>query len=171
MELYFTKLEWEHHCFPIAATSDGLCYVGAFDEPSVLFEDWKRKYLPRAEVLIDDSRINPYREQLLGYLQGERTAFTLPLHPIGTPFQLDVWQALQTVPYGNTTTYSEIAAAVARPRAIRAVGTAIGKNRLLLVIPCHRIVGKNGDLIGYWGGLNMKRRLLALEQEIRPNSM
>lgn len=97
------------------------------------------------------------------YFSGMRKAFSVPLSPHGTPFQLAVWQALRAIPYGETRSYGEIAAAVGRPRAARAVGMANHDNPLLIFTPCHRVVGKNGALTGFACGLEVKRRLLALE--------
>ena len=97
------------------------------------------------------------------YFAGMRRTFTVPLSPHGTPFQLAVWEALRDIPYGQTRTYGEIAAAVGRPRAARAVGMANHSNPLLIFTPCHRVLGKNGDLTGFACGLDVKRRLLALE--------
>lgn len=101
--------------------------------------------------------------ELEEYFAGGRKAFAVPLSPHGTPFQLAVWQALRDIPYGQTRTYGEIAAAVGRPRAARAVGMANHDNPLLIFIPCHRVVGKNGGLTGFACGLEVKRRLLELE--------
>jgi methylated-DNA-[protein]-cysteine S-methyltransferase len=101
--------------------------------------------------------------QLSEYFASERTAFDLPLDPIGTPFQLEVWRAVRGVGYGETTTYGELADRIDRPGAARAVGAANGANPLAIVIPCHRLVGANGDLTGYSGGLEGKRWLLELE--------
>lgn len=103
------------------------------------------------------------REELLAYFSGERRDFDLPLDPAGTDFQRAVWEALRAIPYGGTRTYGEIAAAVGRPKAVRAVGQANHVNPLPIFIPCHRVVGKNGALTGYAGGLDLKRALLALE--------
>ena len=103
------------------------------------------------------------RTQLLEYLSGARRSFDLPLDPAGTAFQRSVWEALRAIPYGQTRTYGEIAAAVGRPRAVRAVGKANHVNPLPIFIPCHRVVGKNGALTGYAGGLDLKSALLALE--------
>ena len=97
------------------------------------------------------------------YFAGQRKTFTVPLSPHGTPFQLAVWEALRAIPYGGTRTYGEIAAAVGRPKAARAVGMANHDNPLLIVTPCHRVVGKNGSLTGFACGLEVKRRLLELE--------
>jgi methylated-DNA-[protein]-cysteine S-methyltransferase len=101
--------------------------------------------------------------QLLAYFAGELERFELPLAPRGTAFQQRVWEALAEIPYGSTTTYSELAAAIGRPSACRAVGAANGRNPLPVIVPCHRVIGAAGSLTGYGGGLERKRQLLALE--------
>ena len=103
------------------------------------------------------------REALLSYLAGERQGLDLPLAPVGTDFQRSVWTALKAIPYGQTRTYGEIAAAIDRPKAVRAVGQANHHNPLPIFLPCHRVVGSGGTLTGYAGGLEMKKALLALE--------
>ena len=103
------------------------------------------------------------REALLSYLAGERQGLDLPLAPVGTDFQRSVWTALKAIPYGQTRTYGEIAAAIGRPKAVRAVGQANNHNPLPIFLPCHRVVGSGGTLTGYAGGLEMKKALLALE--------
>jgi methylated-DNA-[protein]-cysteine S-methyltransferase len=103
------------------------------------------------------------RAQLEAYFAGELERFDLPLAPAGTAFQRGVWDAVAAIPYGTTASYSEIAAAVGRPSACRAVGAANGRNPLAVVIPCHRVVGAAGGLTGYGGGLDRKRALLDLE--------
>lgn len=102
--------------------------------------------------------------QLQEYFSGTRMNFDIPLSLRGTPFQQRVWQELANIPYGQTRTYGEIAAAIGKPGAARAVGMACNRNPIWLVIPCHRVVGKNGALTGYEGGLEMKQKLLELEQ-------
>jgi methylated-DNA-[protein]-cysteine S-methyltransferase len=104
--------------------------------------------------------------QLDLYFQGRLRRFELPLDPGGTPFQQAVWTALQDIPYGETTSYGELARIIGRPRAIRAVGAANGQNPIAIVIPCHRVVGHDGRLTGYGGGLDMKAALLALERRV-----
>ena len=108
--------------------------------------------------------------QLDEYFAGTRREFDLPLAPDGTPFQLRVWQALQTIPYGGTWSYRELAAAVGNVQAVRAVGLANGRNPLPIVIPCHRVIGSDGSLTGYGGGLPTKRSLLALEHRVLANA-
>lgn len=101
--------------------------------------------------------------QLTQYLEGQRREFDLPLAPEGTPFMRRVWDALLQVTYGTTATYGEIAARIGVPRAARAVGMANHRNPISIFIPCHRVIGASGKLVGYGGGLALKRRLLALE--------
>lgn len=102
--------------------------------------------------------------QLNAYFNGKRRDFTVPLAPEGTPFQRSVWDALKNIPYGETRSYSEIAAALGKPAACRAVGSANHVNPIPVIIPCHRVIGKNGGLTGYAGGLSIKEKLLALER-------
>lgn len=111
-------------------------------------------------------RSEAYR-QLREYVEGARTSFDLRIRPMGTAFQRDVWTALRNIPYGETRTYSEIAQAVGRPTAIRAVGAANGDNPLPVVVPCHRVIGQSGRLTGFAGGLPLKRFLLDLENPQR----
>ncbi len=101
--------------------------------------------------------------QLQEYFAGKRTTFDLPLAAAGTTFQQQVWQALLNIPYGKTCSYGDIARAIGNPKGVRAVGLANGKNPLAIVVPCHRVIGANGKLTGYAGGLNRKQQLLALE--------
>ena len=102
-------------------------------------------------------------KQILEYLDGKRTNFTLPLAPKGTDFQRKVWDALLTIPYGETRSYEEIAIAVGNPKGCRAVGMSNNRNPIMILIPCHRVIGKNGKLVGYGGGLDVKEALLELE--------
>lgn len=101
--------------------------------------------------------------QLGAYFAGDIREFRLPLDPQGTEFQKRVWQALESIPYGQTRSYREIARAIGSERAVRAVGAANGSNPIPIVIPCHRVIGTNGKLVGYGGGLALKQRLLELE--------
>lgn len=116
----------------------------------------------------EDSGFDQVRAQLDEYFAGERTDFDLPLGPQGTPFQLSVWAALLTIPYGETRSYGQMAAALGTPTASRAVGTANGSNPLPIVVPCHRVIGSTGTLTGYSGGLERKRHLLDLETTAPP---
>lgn len=104
------------------------------------------------------------KRQLTEYFSGKRKNFDLPLAPKGTPFQQKVWAALQTIPYGETRSYKQIAEQIGSPKACRAVGLANNKNPIILAIPCHRVIGSDGRLVGYAGGVWIKEKLLALEQ-------
>lgn len=103
--------------------------------------------------------------QLEEYFSGKRSSFSLPMAPAGTQFMQDVWQALVTIPYGEVRSYRDIAKAIGNPKACRAVGMANNRNPLPIIIPCHRVIGANGKLVGYAGGLDCKEKLLALEKE------
>ena len=103
-------------------------------------------------------------KQMKEYFEGERKEFDLPLRPEGTDFQKKVWNALLEIPFGETRSYQDIANAVGSPKACRAVGMANHQNPIIIVIPCHRVIGKNGKLVGYGGGLSMKEKLLLLEK-------
>ncbi|MBC2155209.1 methylated-DNA--[protein]-cysteine S-methyltransferase [Listeria innocua] len=134
------------------ATEKGLFYVGK-----------NKENLQSATH--DPEKMRKYKAELLAYLNGESINFTFPIDLSGTALQLEVFEALKTIPYGETRTYTEIAEQINRPKAVRAVGTAIGKNPLLVIIPCHRVIGKSGKLTGYSGGIPMKQALLTLEKK------
>ena len=119
--------------------------------------------VPRDIELCETPLLREAFEQLELYLNGQLKGFTLPLLPEGTTFMKSVWQKLLDVPYGQTASYKDIAIAVGNPRGARAVGLANNRNPIPIIIPCHRIIGSNGDLVGYGGGLDMKIKLLGLE--------
>lgn len=121
---------------------------------------------PGPDRVRDDDALARARAELEAYFAGTLRDFTLPLGPEGTPFQRRVWDALTRIPYGETTTYGEIAASLGIPSASRAVGAAIGRNPIAIVIPCHRVIGRNGSLTGYAAGIERKRWLLAHESEV-----
>ena len=130
-------------------------------------------YLPTARHVVSphpswrraDADFDEERGQLAEYFVGTRMDFELTLNPAGTPFQLTVWSALREIPYGATASYGKIAAAIGRPDAARAVGWANGQNPIPIIVPCHRVIGADGSLTGYGGGLPAKRWLLAHEAE------
>ena len=116
----------------------------------------------------DDAAFEETKRQLSAYFAGELMEFDLALSPQGTAFQQQVWDALRTIPYGQTRSYAEVAKQIGRPRASRAVGAANGRNPLPIVIPCHRVIGSKGTLTGFGGGLEAKAALLRLEQRHAP---
>jgi methylated-DNA-[protein]-cysteine S-methyltransferase len=111
----------------------------------------------------DDEAFAGVRQQLEEYFAGERSSFDIRMHLEGTAFQRTVWHALTEIPYGETISYGELARRIGRPDRARAVGTANGQNPIAVIVPCHRVIGANGKLVGYGGGLDNKRRLLELE--------
>ena len=119
---------------------------------------------PEPAWVRDDERFADAAKQLREYFAGERTAFELDLAPRGTPFQLEVWEALRAIPYGETVSYAELAVSIGRPAAVRAVGAANGHNPLSIVVPCHRVIGADGSLTGFSAGLEAKRTLLDLDR-------
>lgn len=130
----------------------------------ISFPEGKMRRQPAADWEENRSAFTDVEQQLKAYFQGKLQHFDLKLAPDGTDFQLQVLKALQTIPYGQTTTYGAIAKQLGRPKASRAVGMANGRNPLPIVIPCHRVIGSNGSLTGFGGGLTTKQTLLNLER-------
>ncbi len=148
------------------ATEQGLCAV-TFARGDEAIRRHLKRYGITSIATGSPPILDAARAYLEAYSAGENPPLTFPLDLRGTAFQRAVWQALLTIPYGETRAYSDIAAQIERPRAVRAVGRAIGANPISLIVPCHRVVGRNGALVGYGGGLELKRALLALEQGAR----
>jgi methylated-DNA-[protein]-cysteine S-methyltransferase len=157
--------DWKLH---VAATDEGLCFVGAHHQPLDELTKWANRQYPSHRVIRNDEKLSPYIAELTEYLQGTLRQFTVPVVLRGTPFQQAVWQALRDIPYGHTLSYSDIAGQIRNPASARAVGNAIGANPLLIVVPCHRVIGKNGAPTGYRGGIDMKMKLLRLERDGMP---
>jgi len=126
-------------------------------------------YLKTCDKLVAERKETPLIQkaygQLLEYLGGNRTEFDLPLELRGTDFQKNVWQTSCHIPYGTTTTYKQLAETMNKPKAVRAVGAANGQNPIWIIVPCHRVIGSNGSLTGYGGGLPLKKKLLELERQ------
>jgi methylated-DNA-[protein]-cysteine S-methyltransferase len=146
----------------LVADEGGLTYIGLPKRGSAQAAPPDAQHAP--------AKLRSVRHQLEEYFAGTRHAFDLPLHPHGTPFQLEVWGALLAIPYGETTSYGVIAQRIGRRNAVRAVGAANGANPLSIIVPCHRVIGSNGDLTGYGGGLPAKRWLLAHERKFAPRA-
>ncbi len=138
--------------------------VAVMDEAGGLVRlDFERDTLPVYSKARDTAPFAELERCLEGYFRGEREPFDLPLAAQGTPFQHEVWRALRAIPWGQTTTYGELAQRLGRPKAARAVGRANATNPISIVVPCHRVIGTSGKLTGYAGGLARKEALLALE--------
>ncbi|WP_422121996.1 methylated-DNA--[protein]-cysteine S-methyltransferase [Planococcus sp. X10-3] len=170
MSLPERKIEWTRVSFGdwqlyLAKSSEGLCYIST---PGQRFEDFSAKISKKFkehELIEDHQALKPYVRELQEYFNGTSRTLSLPIDAKGTPFQQQIWQALQEIPYGTTVSYSEIAQRINRPTAVRAVGAAIGANPVLITVPCHRVIGKNGTMTGFRAGIDFKQFLLALEQE------
>ena len=151
----------------IASTSTGLSYIQLPHANGRGFDGWRTRHAPSAVVKqgFEPSRI--YVAQILEFLDGKREAFDFPLDLRGTDFQAAVYEEVARIPFGETRTYKEIAAAIGRPKATRAVGAANGANPVPLVVPCHRVIATSGHLQGYGGGLDLKAKLLAMERGLK----
>ncbi|ODA42125.1 DVU0298 family protein [Desulfosporosinus sp. BG] len=152
----------------VASTSVGLCWLGLGSpvEEELSLRIWAARWLPKGFLIRKRERNSETIRQLQEYLVGKRKEFTIPLHRLGTPFQLQVWEELLSIPYGETRSYSDIATKVGSLKGQRAVGMANHNNPIGVIVPCHRVIGKSGNLTGYAGGLDIKRRLLELEGAI-----
>ena len=146
----------------IAASDKGVCAIFFGDDAEGLARDLKRQF-PRARLVGDDRAFAQLTAKVIGFVEDPRRDLDLPLDIRGTAFQRRVWEALRRIPVGRTATYAEIAKAIGAPKSVRAVGRACGSNPISLAIPCHRVVGSNGSLTGYRGGIERKRALLAKE--------
>lgn len=146
--VYISKIKVFGDTWKITASDRGIVSVYLSDTDFIPFEN-----------AITEQAVKELKE----YLVHIRTTFSVPLDLCGTPFQKQVWEALQNVPYGKIKTYGQIAEAIGSPKAVRAVGQAIGRNPCLVLIPCHRIIGKSGDLTGFSAGMDLKKQLLDLE--------
>ncbi|SDL86305.1 methylated-DNA--[protein]-cysteine S-methyltransferase [Sediminibacillus halophilus] len=162
--IYYSLFEDEKWKLYLAATEKGLCYVGSPDKSFNEMKGWKDKRLPQAILQENNQVLAPYKQELSDYFNGRRKVFTFPIDLHGTAFQKAVWEELGRIPYGETYTYGQVAELIGRPKAVRAVAAAIGANPVMIPIPCHRVIGKNGKLTGFRGGLEMKQALLRLEQ-------
>jgi AraC family transcriptional regulator of adaptative response/methylated-DNA-[protein]-cysteine methyltransferase len=147
----------------IAATEHGVCSVKLGDQPSALERDLRREY-PAAQIHRDDQPRSSWVEAIVEHLRGKGASLDLPIDVQATAFQWKVWRALQRIPAGETRAYAEVARAIGRPKAVRAVARACATNPVALVVPCHRVIQSDGGLGGYRWGTHRKERLLANEK-------
>lgn len=168
-KLYIDKVESDIWTGFIVATDEGLCYVSHFTQNLDDVISWQMKNYPNSILSSDSDEIKPYKKQFDEYLAGERIEFDLPVDVKGTPFQEEVWETLYQIPYGETTSYLEIAHKLGRDyKSSQAIGGAVGSNPVSIVCPCHRVVGSDGSLTGYSGGVSTKVNLLNHEIEHAP---
>lgn len=154
----------------LLSTAKGLAYVELPHASGRGLEGWLRRSLPDARCEEAWAPNRAAAAEIVEYLEGKRRRFDVAIDPYGTAFQRQVWRSLVAIPYGETRSYAEVARAVGRPRAVRAVGAANGANPLALVVPCHRVIAADGSLGGYGGGLPLKARLLAMERSRAPGA-
>jgi len=155
--MYYCYLDTPIGELLLAGDDDALAMIG--------FPKGSMRRNPEPDWIFNEQKLATARRQLREYFDGARRDFDLPLKLSGTEFQVSVLKALQEIPYGETVSYGEIARRIGRPKAVRAVGAANGRNPLPIVVPCHRVIGATGDLTGFGGGLDTKEALLRLEAE------
>lgn len=167
--VYWDEFHYGDWRMIVASTDRGLCYVGTPGDSYDVFSAYAASRFPAGQLRRGEERLTELKQGLSAYLSGASASWSCPLDLQGTAFQQLVWDALMAVPSGETVSYSDIAARIGKPEAVRAVASAIGANPALIAVPCHRIIGKNGALTGYRGGLPMKERLLQLESRSAAN--
>ena len=155
--MYYCYLDTPIGELLLAGDDGALCLVS--------FPEGAMRRDPEPDWIYNEKPFAAARQQLTEYFAGERRTFDLPLRFSGTEFQMSVLQALRQIPYGETTSYADIAERIGRPKAVRAVGAANGRNPIPIIVPCHRVIGSHGDLTGFGGGLDTKEALLRLEAE------
>lgn len=165
MSISYTIVDCEFGRMLVAATERGICSVTFGDEDQKLISDLKAEY-PAADIKADDYNLSVIVSTILNHLSGKEPRLDLPLDLQATAFRLRVWEELRRIPYGETRSYSEVAAAIGQPTATRAVASACAANPVALVTPCHRVVREGGELSGYRWGIERKRKLLEKERDI-----
>lgn len=168
MKIFYTVMNSPLGRLLVAATERGLCTVQFGDSEQKLEQDLRQGY-PTAQIQRDEARLSPWITALQEYFRGRKLDLKPSIDIQATAFQQRVWQELQKIPYGQTRSYSEIARAIGRPQAARAVARACATNPVAIVIPCHRVIREDGSLGGYGGGLARKRALLSLEGALSPS--
>lgn len=164
--IYQTTINIQDYQLTLYKTDRGLALVTTMmDQPDNFAENWLTKTFNNYQLVQAQDLFEREQAQLEAYFDGDSIVFDFPIDLYGTSFQKIVWRQLQQVPYGETYSYSELANAIDRPEAVRAVSRAIGQNPLLIVVPCHRVIGKNKKLTGFRSGLALKQALINLESK------
>lgn len=166
--LYTARFESPVGALTVTSSDSGLCYVGLPRASGRGLGGWQNRHAPESRIVDGYEPNRGAIAQLTEFLEGKREDFDLTLDLRATPFQRDVYDVVAGIPYGESKSYAAVAEQVGRPAAVRAVGAANGANPIPLIIPCHRVVAKSGQLQGYAGGLRLKARLLAMESNAHP---
>ncbi|MFN7249533.1 MAG: methylated-DNA--[protein]-cysteine S-methyltransferase [Anaerobacillus sp.] len=153
----------------IVCSELGVCLIefGSIDQTLTTIKVWMKKHFIKGQLMFSEEKVQPIINQLTQYFEGERLEFDLQIDLIGTRFQCLVWETLKKINYGETKSYKEIAKEIGAPKAVRAIGGANNKNPIPIIIPCHRVIGSNGALVGYGGGVDKKVILLEIEGAIK----
>lgn len=165
LQLYYSEMESPLGSLTLFASDEGLCSLEYEQAEQAIMKMKMNKHFTKYTFLRAEERLLEATKQLREYFYGKRTSFQLPLDLRGTPFQLKVWHVLKNIRYGETMSYKQVAERLGKPKAVRAVGGANNQNPIPIIIPCHRVVGSNGALVGYAGGLDKKEYLLQLEKQ------
>ncbi len=161
--VYYTIISVDGRKLALAKTDEGLVKI-SFIKEVFPFLEWIEENLPDHEIELKHEAFEKETEELLEYFEGKRKVFDIPIKLITSPFNRSVYEEVKKIPYGKTVTYGEIARRIGKKNATRAVGRALNQNPLPIIIPCHRVIGKNGELRGFFAGLAVKRYLLELEK-------
>lgn len=166
--LYIQEMDSPIGPLTAVASENGLCRIdfGEWEDLRPVYERWAAKYFSAWEWQEEEAKTAVIKQEVDEYFAGQRKEFTFTPEYYGTPFQVKVWNAMfSEIPFGETRSYKEIAEAISSPRAFRAVGGAINKNPIAIIVPCHRVIGSNGALTGFGGGIDKKELLLDLEKK------
>ncbi|TFJ92033.1 methylated-DNA--[protein]-cysteine S-methyltransferase [Lentibacillus salicampi] len=165
MEMYYGEMNFQIGTLTIVSDGEKVLRIdfGSFADVEAKLQKWSSRYFDKPVFIQKPEKVDHAATELREYFQGKRRDFTFDVTFYGTPFQQKVWHALNDIPYGDTKTYKDIAQAIHNPKAVRAVGGAVNKNPFSIVVPCHRVIGTDGKMVGYGGGLDKKEYLLSHE--------
>jgi len=164
-KVYYSEMDSPIGPLTIATTGKGVCWLefGKLDDNMFILKRWVKRWINSDQLFEAGSELDDVKQQLTEYFAKQRYEFDLQVDLYGTPFQKLVWNSLMDIPYGETRSYKDIAIKINAPKAVRAIGGANNSNPVSIIVPCHRVIGSNGNLVGYGGGLNIKQFLLELE--------
>lgn len=166
---YYDEMESPLGPLTVVCSESGVCLIefGTIERTSPMIKAWLKKHSIKGELVHNQDMLQSTILELQQYFVGERIQFTVPIDLIGTNFQCLVWEQLKQIKFGETKTYKQIAQEIGAPKAVRAIGGANNKNPLPIIIPCHRVIGSNGALVGYGGGVEKKEYLLKIEASVK----